>query len=823
MTLAQDLRFAVRLLWRDRWFAVAAIVALSLGIGVNTTVFTFVNAVLLRDLPFPDAHQIMYVGTRVPPRWNVGTVSYPDYADWKAQTTTFADLGAYTQGTMNVSEAGKLPERYAGAWVTANTFRILRQSLLLGRDFRADDDRAGAEPVVILGYGMWQARYGGDRSVLGRVIRINEVPAIIIGVMPEGMKFPVSAELWQPLVRTAEREPRRARIINVFGRLRDGVGRDEAQADLSAIALRLAEQYPDTNKDPETKRPLDAALMTFNERYNGAEIRLVFLALMGAVTFVLLIACANVANLLLARSVHRAREIAVRVSLGASRWRIVRQLLVESVLLGVLSGAVGLLLSLVGVRLFDQAVADFGKPYWIRFTMDLRVYGFLAAVCVATGIIFGLAPALHVSKTNVTEVLKEGGGRGGGGGARARRLTGALVIAEIVFTLVLLTGAGLMIRSFLKLYRLDLGVETERVLTMRLLLPEAKYPTPAHRVAFEERLAERMSGAPDVMAMSVASTLPTAGAMLRPIEIDTHPLSPGERPAEVSVLSVGDRYFEALDVRPLGGRTFLASDGRPGAEAVVVNGRFASQWFGATNPVGHRVRFLEGAEPNRTPGPSMTIVGVTPAIRQRAFFEPDPDAVVYVPYRQAAERGMSIVVRSRGEPGPLAARVRETLQTIDPDLPVFGVMTLEAFLAQQRWPFRIFGSLFAIFALIALALAAVGIYAVTAYSVVQRTQEIGVRMALGAPAAHVSWTILRQGVLRLAVGIVIGLGGAYLVGSALDGTFSGGDRLLAQTSGTDPLTWGAVLVVLAGVTIAACLIPARRASRLDPVAALRME
>ncbi|MBI4477875.1 MAG: ABC transporter permease, partial [Acidobacteria bacterium] len=381
-TLWQDLRFGIRLLIKDSWFTLMAILALGLGIGVNNTVFTFVNAVLVRGLPFEESHRIMYLDMRLLTRNQPRPVSYPDYVDWKSASKTFEDLGAFAGGTMNVSDAGHPPERLQGSFVTANAFRILRQRPLLGRDFRPEEDDKGAEPVVILGYGVWNTRYGKDPNILGRVVKVNDIASTIIGVMPEGMKFPTNADLWVPFIPNAEQEKRSTRLLGVFGRMRDEVTREQTQAEMSALAARLARQYPDSNKD------LGAAVQTFNDRFNGGPIRLVFLTLMGAVGFVLLIACANVANLLLARSAQRAREVAVRVSLGATRRRVVRQLLLESLILGIISGALGLLLSFVGVSLFDRAVADVGKPYWITFTMDARVFSFLALVCIATSIIF---------------------------------------------------------------------------------------------------------------------------------------------------------------------------------------------------------------------------------------------------------------------------------------------------------------------------------------------------------------------------------------------------------------------------------------------------
>jgi predicted permease len=815
MTLWQDLKFATRMLVKDRSFTLLAVVALGLGIGVNNTVFTFVNAVLLRGLPYEDSDRILHINGRNLKRGGGMGVSYPDYEEFKAQTRTFEDLGGFRGGTMNISEADRVPERIAGQWVTPNTFRILGQPMHIGRDFRPEDGRPGAEPVVILGHGVWKTRYGADPAILGRAIKVNELASTIIAVMPEGVKFPSNAGMWQAIAPTDQERRRDNRSMNVFGRLKPGVTLAEAQAEMTGIASRLATQYPDVNKD------VGAEVMTFNDRFNGGPIRVVFLSLMGAVGFVLLIACANVANLLLARSAHRAREVAVRVALGATRWRVVRQLLVESVLLGCLGGVLGLGLSLVGVRLFDAAVEGSGKPYWIQFTMDAQVFAFLAGICVLTGIIFGLAPALQISRTNVNNTLKEGG-RSGTGGVRARRFSSGMVVFQVALTIVLLVGAGLMVRSFLKLYSLELGIETDRLVTMRMVLAERKYAKPDDRRLFHERLAARLASAPGVTAATVATAIPLSGGPSHAFEIEGRPAAPEgtERPS-VTKVAIGPRYFETLDVRLRRGRTFAEIDGMPGSETVIVNERFAAQFFGGEDPIGRRIRMQEqrdfDGDGKNDPDRWLTIVGIAPSIRQRARQEVETDAVAYVPYRYDTSRGVGILARSAlADSASMVNAIREEVRAVDPDQPVFQVQTLDEFLAQARWPFRVFGSLFAIFAVIALVLSAVGIYAVTAYTVTQRTPEIGVRMALGAQGKQVSWLILRQGMLQLALGVALGLGGAFGLSRVLR-------TLLVQVTPTDPVTFVSITLLLIVVMAAACQIPARRAMRLDPVIALRAE
>jgi len=811
MSLLQDLRFAARLLVKDRWFTAVAVVALALGIGVNATVFTFVNAVLIRGLPFNDPDRIMSIAGRNMARGTDMGVSYLDFEDLRQAQKSFSGLAAFNGSTMNVSDEGRVPERYQGPYISANAFGLIGQRPLLGRDFLPEDDKAGAPAVAILGNSIWKLRYGADPAILGRTIRINDVPTTVVGVMPEGIKFPFGADLWLPLsqmpnLTTQKRSQHFA--LQLFGRLADGATEKGAQAELSGIAARLAHDFPDTNKD------VGVTVMDFNERTNGGPIKLIFLSLMGAVAFVLLIACANVANLLLARSAQRVREVGVRVSLGATRWRIVRQLLVESVLLAALSGVLGFLIALGGTRWFEAVTQDVGKPYWIHFTMDGRVFAFFAAICLATGVIFGLAPALHISRTDINEVLKESGGRSGSGGIRARRWTGALIVVEVALTLVLLAGAGYMMRSFLTLYRLDVGVETSRLLTLNMVLPDRKYPTPEQRAAFYHRLDERLAAIGSIRGGTIATNAPAGGGQQYRLAIDGRPTPAGEQPPQVGRVVVGPRYFDAVGLTLRRGRVFADTDGTTGHEVAIVKQRFATMHFANEDPIGRRIKLA--TDPPASPEPAwMTIVGVTPNVRQRSLQEPDPDPVVYVPYRSAPLPFMMMIVRAQGQPGSLASTLREEVRALDADLPLFGIRTLDESLAQQRWPFRVFGTMFAMFATIALVLSAVGLYAITAYSVEQRTQEIGVRMALGAQAPQVWWLVIRRSLVQLAAGLAIGIAGAFGVGALL--------RSIVLGSANDPLTLVAIATLFVGVSLAACFWPARRATRLDPVSALRYE
>jgi predicted permease len=615
-----------------------------------------------------------------------------------------------------------------------------------------------------------------------------------------------------------QEQKRNSRPLQTFGHLAPGVTRAQAQSEMINISKRLESENPDTNKD------IQARVQTFNEQQNGGPIRPMFLSLMGAVAFVLLIACANVANLLLSRATTRAREISVRVSLGATRWRVVRQLLLESVLLSTIAGIGGLGIALIGIRLFDRATLDVGRPYWIQFTIDGTVFAFFAAVCLGTGIMFGLAPALHAAKTDVNEMLKEGG-RSGTAGVRARRWTGALMVAELVLTVVLLAGAGFMMRNFLTMYRLDLGIDTSHLLTTALALPDRKYPSLEQRLAFYERLEERLKSNPKIENVTVTSNIPLQGGFLRKLEIEGKPLDQGQQAPNVTLLTIDPRYFKTLGLPLRQGREFTDEDGMPGREAsAIINQRFAALHFPGTDPIGRRITLsidLQGGAPPQGGIPlslKATIVGIVPNLRQRDFQLPDPDPIAYLPFRMDPRGFMNMIVRSAGDPNLMTPILREEVRAIDADLPLFGIRTMDDQLAQARWPFRIFGTMFAIFAFIALALSAVGLYAVTAYAVSQRTQEIGVRMALGAQGNEVAWLFLRRSFIQLGIGLTLGIAGAFGVGTLFSRT-----QLLIQNRAGDPITIGGIALLLLIVASIACFLPARRATRLDPLVALRRD
>ena len=812
--MLQDLRFALRLLVKERWFSAVAIVALSLGIGLNATVFTLVNAVLIRGLPFEDS-QNLYMLAWQHKRGGNNNVSYPEFKEWREQSKVFSGLAGWTNLSMTVSDDRGLPEQARAAYLTANAFSVVGQRLLLGRDFGAQDEQRGTDRAVIIGYRLWRNRYAGDPGIVGKLTRVNGEPAVIVGVMPEGMMFPQNTEIWAVFIPTEQQERRTSRGLSVFGRVRPGTGRREAAAELSTLAGRMRAEYP---KDYEELT--GASVETFNERFNGGPIRAVFLAMMGAVGFVLLIACANVANLLLARSASRAREVAVRLAMGATRWRVVRQLLVEAVLLGLIGGLLGLGIAIFGVRAFDAAVADSGKPYWIAFTIDYTVIAFLTGVCVLTGVLFGLAPALHVSRTNVHGVLKEGG-RGNAGGGRVRWLTGTMVVVEVALTLVLLVGAGLMIRSFLNLYRIDIGIRIERLMTMQLQLGGTKYQKPEARQAFYEQLQPRLAAIAGVEHVALTTSVPPFGIGRRPIEFDGRPVPKIDDAPNVGTVTITPGFFDVVGTAATRGRTFTEADGGPGAEYVVINEQMAAEHFKGEDPLGKRIKFMQYPAPTGQPAPPpavwRTIIGVVRTVRHTGLQDIGSLSVAYVPVRQDPPGFTTVMIRSAVSPETIMTAVRKEVQAIDPDQPVFNLRTMEKGMQQTMWPYVVFGTLFTIFAVIGLLLSAVGLYAVMAYAVTQRTQEIGVRVALGAQGNQVTWMVLKRGLFQLGLGLAFGLAGGLFAGRALP------SRILVQTTATDPWTFVAITVLLSLVAITACVVPARRATRVDPLVALRAE
>ena len=807
--MKNDLRFAFRMIAAHRWFSAAVVVTLALGIGINTTVFTLVNAVLFKPVPIPGGEYIVTVShlNSNKPDERRG-VSYPDFLEYQKENRTFSGLEAATMTQMVITELGNPPERLNVLRTTTGLFRLLQTPPLLGRDFLPEEGKPGAPGVVLIGHSVWQSRYQGANDVVGRAIRINGAPATIIGVMAPGFRFPSNEELWMPLIPDAELEKRTNASLTLFGLHRPEATVQEANADLTVISNRLTAAYPETNKD------LTVRVRTFHDTYNGDQIRIVFLMMLGAVAFVLLIACANVANMMLSRAMARSREIAVRAAMGASRWQIVRQLLVESVLLSVIGGVLGLGLSAFGVHLFDLASRDVGKPYWVVFEMDYVVFVYFAVISVLTGIIFGLVPALRASRVDLNTTLKDG--TPSGGSQRGGRFTAALVVLQFALTVVLLAGAGTMMRSFFAAQSMNPFVRPESVFTGRVQLPEAAgetYAEPLSRRQFYDKLLPQLAALPGVTQVAATSHLPGLGAISRDVEIDGRPNADPKQAPRASVIIQTPNYLSSIGLPVLIGRGFAEPDGDPGKEVTVVTRAFAAKHWPDQTAVGNRLRFIE----KEKPGPWLTVIGVSADIIQTAQ-KADAPPLVFISYRQEPWGWMALLLRTSSDPATLAAPVRAAVQSIDQDLPLFEVRTLPAALERERWFLSVFGSLFSVFALTGLLMASVGIYAVVAQSTARRTREIGIRMALGSTATGIVRLVLSRGLVQLGIGLVLGLVGAVMATQLLEKV-----GFLIRVSPHDPLVFGGITALLIAIGVLACWLPARRAAALHPVTALRHE
>jgi putative ABC transport system permease protein len=802
--LWRDLRVGVRMLTRDPGFTAIAVTTLALGIAVNATVFTVTNAVLFKGFPLVERNdRLRYIGYTT----TNCCVSYPDFLDWREQSQSFSGMAIVHGVGLTVSDANGFAESLNGNENSADTFRLVGQKPILGRDFTADDEKPGAAPVAILNYGFWERRYGKDPSIVGRTIRLNGALTTFIGVMPKGFSFPQTTDVWVPLVQTPnvlKRENRNTWMV--IGRLADGVTAESASAEMEMIGRRLAIAYPQTNRD------LLPRVQTFTEFFIGPNGTLIYASMWGAVGFVLLIACANLANLLLARAIGRSREMSVRIALGAGRWRIIRQLLIESVMLSGLGGFIGWWMAKWGVRIYELAMTRKASWLIVDYTLDLQVLGYLVVISIGTGILFGLAPALRLSRLDVNTTLKDGG-RGATSGGRGNRLSGLLVAGEMALAIVLLAGAGVTMRSFLKIHSADIGVNTANVLAASLNLPPTKYVSPEQKAAFYDRLTARLEATPGVESVGTASALPTWNASKSKYELAGSPPAGYQQNESIrlpmSSLTVSAEYFRTMEARLLSGRTFNRADTASGVQAAVVNEAFAARHWPGEDALGKQLRLFD----RTTPGPWLTIVGVVSNIIQddqtRQTFEP----LVYLPYRQKPGGGAWVFVRTRVPPESLASAFRREVQTLDADLPVYGPFTLverlEMFLDS-----RFYGVLFAIFATIALLLASVGLYSVIAHSVGLRTQEIGIRIAIGATNRDVVTLVFAQGMIPLAIGLTIGLAASLAVNRLLS-------SLLIQVSPADPVTLIAASAILMLSATLGCLIPARRATRVDPVVALR--
>jgi len=812
MTFWQDIRYGIRMLLKAPSVSIVATIALALGIGANTAIFSVVNSVLLRPLPFASSDQLMMVWETDSTRgYSRGSASYPNFVDWREQNHAFGYMASYHTNDFIMTGRGE-PARLQGGVVNADLFPLLGVTPVMGRGFRPDEDKPGESGrVVLLSQQLFQKRFNSDAKTVGQSMVLDGKNYTIVGVMPQAFQFPIQnepVEFWTTVAVDREgKEPmtdeRGAHYMNVIARLKPGVSKEQAQAEMTAISTRLEQQYPD--KDLHKSSRVEPAL----EALVG-DLRPALLILLGAVGCVLLIACANVANLLLARATMRHKEMAIRSALGASRMRVVRQLLTESVLLSLAGGTLGLVMAVW----WSDLLVTLGKeniPRALQVGLDWRVLGFTLLVSVLTGIVFGLVPALHSSRTELTESLKEGG-RSSGDGSRRNRIRGVLVVSELAIAIVLLVGAGLLIQSLWRLQHVSPGFESQNLLTFVVGIPEVKYPT-ARQAQFYRDLTARIESLPGVRSATSVIPLPLSGDLFSiSFETEGRPVAKGNQPS-ADFFAINEGYFKTLGVRILKGRDFDARDDAKAPGVIIVNQTFAEKFFPGENPIGKRIKPGISTDENK---PAMReIVGVVADVRNRnlsselrpGYFLP----VAQIPFNQ-----MTVIVRTTGDPHSLITAVQNEVHSLDREVPVFNIKTMDEHIAVTVAAPRFNTTLLAIFAVVALILTIVGLYGVMSYAVAQRTNEIGIRMALGARVIDVLMLVFKQGIILVLAGEAIGLAGAFALTRLIRG-------LLFGVTPTDLKTFIAVAGILAAVALLATLIPARRAAKVDPLVALRYE
>ena len=810
-SFTRDLRYAARTLLRDKSFTVIAVFCLALGIGINSTIYSAVHAILVRPLPYDDPGKIVAVGETYPKEgWVDSELSFLDYLDIRAQTTdAFDDVALYSDRFVNYEEMTSAgggtseAEGIEAATVTANMFPMLGIRPVLGRHFREEEDRPGAPRVAMLGYELWRIRYALDSSIVGRTVRLNGEPTEIVGIMPGRFGWFDEEDLFLPLALDPAKEHRGSHYLEAVGRLKSGITMDRANAVLSAVAARVAEQ------EPTVHAGRGFAAIPMRAHLVPGDVKLVVSVMMGAVIFVLLIACANVANLLLARATARQKEIAIRTALGAKRGRIIRQLLTESLLIGAIGGGLGILLAVWGNDLVMSQIPE-ELPNWMDIKIDSGVVIFTAIIALATGLIFGVVPAIESSRPNLNETLKDGG-RGTSVGGRRGRLRSGLVVLETALALVLLIGATLMMRSFLHLRTLDPGFDTATQLTTRLYLSNDRYPDVASRIGFFRAALERVASIPGVEAVTAVNYVPLSGSNTgSSFQVEGVSNEPGQNPIASWRPITGD-YFRTLGMRAPRGRTFTEAEVFDSlARVAIINQTMADRFWPNQEPLGRRFSSGLGAETEW-----LTVVGVVPTVTLHSIDVPVENQF-YVPYAYAAWRTMSLIARVRGDPASFGPVLRRAVAEVDPTLPLFEVQTMTELARLSYWDKRLYGLLFGSFAVIALVLAAIGVYGVMSYAVGQRTHEIGVRMALGAQLRDVLSLVVRRGVILTVIGLVIGLVGAFALTRVLSGVLFG-------VSATDPASYVGISFVLFAVAVVASYVPARRAARVEPAVALRYE
>ena len=801
-SLLHDLRYALRTLNASRGFAVVSILTLALGIGVTSTMFSVVNTLLLRPLPFRDAERLVALrGSRASTGGSEIPISYADFLDWRSRSKTLEDAAIVTNRDYTLS-TGEEPEYVDAQGISANLFTLLGVSPMLGRSFRVDEDRPGAERVVILSHALWQRRFAKSPKVIGSAVRLDGEPYTVVGVMPPDFNFPYTSQLWTPIA--LDPAPTRGnRFYEGIGRMKPGESAERVEQELDAIADALAAEYPETNAGRS------AMVRPYREWVVG-DARSAVLILFGSVGLVLLIACANVANLMLARAAGREREMAVRTALGAARARIVRQLLTESVLLGIVGAAAGALIAVWALEGIKTGLLPGDLPYWWRFDVDGRVLAFTAAVAVLTGVLFGLAPALQGARANLTVTLREGG-RGASGGRRQHRLRGALVISEIALSVVLLVGASLMIRSFIRLQRIDTGFDPDRVLTMRVNLAGTAYDSVRVRTRFVTRLLPEIEALPGVQSAGMVSYVPLSQSNTQSaVDVEGVPAERGQEPI-VSWRPVSADYLRTLGISLVRGRQITPQEVSDSAMVAIISETMAEKVFGGSEALGRRFRFGTSGT-----NPWFTVVGVARDIVMNPL-DRSPANQAYLPFSTRAGRTITITVRAAtSSPAQLAPAITRAVHALDASLAPYEVRTMNDLFQGTVWTRRLYGWLFAAFAAVALVLATVGVYGVISYAVAQRTREMGVRIALGAQRADVLRLVVGEGMGLALAGAVLGTLGALAASRLLS-------SLLVDVSAIDRVSFVTVPLVLTAVALLASYLPARRATRVDPMEALRGE
>jgi putative ABC transport system permease protein len=804
VNLLRDIRFGVRMMFKNLGLTLIAVAILGVGIGLTATMFSIVKGIVLSELPFEHGNRILFLGTRFLDRNESSkTVSLHDYLDWKARQGSFEDLAAFQQSTFNLSSGGA-PERVKGAYVSAGLLPLLHVKPLLGRVFAAGEDAPGAAPLVILGARIWRVRFSADPQVAGKTLRVNGQPATIIGVMPESFLFPVHEEVWVPLQLHPDTVKRgTGPQLDVLGRLKDGTSQAQAQAELNTLAKSLEQEYPESNKG------VGVLVGPYTEKYINPQAAALLFVMLGVVFLVLLLACANVASLLMARASIRTKELALRSVLGAGRKGVIAQILVESLILALVGAILGLVITGLGIRLFNNSIADASPPFWFDTSIDLRSLLFVLVISSIAGLISGLVPALKASQVNVNQILKDQGR--GSTGMRIGSFTRGIVIFEVALSCALLVGAGLMIKSILNIRNLDLGFDKQGLLTASLTLDEATYPKPEDRARFDDKLLQGLNGKPGVQSAAIADSLPTETAPTTSYAVEGRVYATEkDRPhAHKAVTSAG--LFKTLSTRMKSGRDFGPEDRADSLPVVIVNDSFAHRAWPNEDPLTRRIRLGKGDA-----GVWRTVVGVAPDLRMNGFDVTDRADGVYIPIVQEPGAGLRLAIKTAGNPLALSQTVRDQVAAIDHDLPLYSLQTMDEVVSKNAFAYNLFGALFGLFGIAALVLASVGIYGVISFSVQQRTREVGIRMALGAQRRDVLSLILGQGVRQLAFGLGAGLLLAWGI-SRLIGSF------LFQVQPGDPLVFLGVALVLAAVALLACFVPAQRATQVDPQVAIRYE